>query len=430
MIDTGFLNMFYFYPSSIKSPVHLERFYLDGTVDADILNEAVKKAVKCHYFFGLKPVLDDKGIVWFEENNAEPPVFYDDGAPRYLGSDETNGYLFRVLYKDNCISVSDMHALSDGRGLYAFLGTLLYEYYTLKGQKIDPEGCVLTEEGANDKGVKAQLLDEIPRGLKPDGMYIPEDVFIIPEERTLIETVDTKVFSVEFDAKDLLSFAGENGGTPATVIMTLMSDLLYEIYDVGNKEISASLPVDMRRLFSEKALSNYCSAATVPFRKELKDKTFKEKVLSVREELKIQTKKENLIVSLYPSLEMKDMVRAQSLAEPEVFTHQIQKRAQKEKTTAPYTYILTNVGRFPFPRGVLERITCISMYAPNTGGSPLLGLFTLGERMHLYFYQNFETNALSEGMVRKFKERGIDAKITSSGMYRPDPVKPELFFRI
>ncbi len=430
MIDTGFLNMFYFYPSSIKSPVHLERFYLDDAIDADILKEAVKKAIKCHYFFGLKPVLDDKGIVWFEENNAEPQIFYDDGTPRNLGSDETNGYLFRVLYKDNCISVSDMHALSDGRGLYAFLGTLLYEYYILSGQKIDPEGCVLTEEGADDQGVKARLLDEIPRGLKPDGIYIPKDVFIIPEERTLIESVDTKVFSVEFGSQDLLSFAGENGGTPATIIMTLMSDLLYEIYDVGNREISASLPVDMRRFFSDKALSNYCCSATVPFRKELTDRTFKEKVLAVREELKIQTRKENLIAGLYPLLETQDIVRSQPLTDSEVFAHQIHKRAQKEKTTAPYTYILTNVGRFPFPQGVLDRITGISMYAPNTGGSPLLGLFTLGGRMLLYFYQNFETDALPEGMVRKLKGYGIDAKITSSCLYRPDPVKPELFLRI
>ncbi len=427
MIDTGFLNMFYFYPSSVKDPVHLERFYLKDTVDGDLLTEAARRAVRLHYFFGLRPVLDEKGVVWFEENHEEPPVFYDDGTPRFLGSDETNGYLFRVLYKDNCIAVSDMHALSDGRGLYAFLSTLLYEYYTLSGVKIDPEGLVLTGEDAEDVRVRAQLLDEIPRGLKPEGVYVPGKVFIIPEERSLIESVDTKVYALEFDAAPFLALAKENGGTPSAVIMTLMSEILYETYEVADGEISASLPVDMRRYFTEKALSNYCGAATVPFRKEWRDGSFQEKILAVREELKIQTRKENLITGLYPFLDTRDMVRAQSLRDSALFDAMIRKRAQKEKTQAPYTYILTNVGRFPFPGGVLDRITGLSMNAPNTGGSPLLGLFTLGDKMYLFFYQNFETDALPRGFVSKLKEHGIEAKMTAEYTYRPDPVKPDLF---
>ena len=65
---TGFINTFYFYPTSVKPAVPLLRFYTVEPVDEERLLCALRKTYRLHYYLTLKPVLDEKGVPYFLEN--------------------------------------------------------------------------------------------------------------------------------------------------------------------------------------------------------------------------------------------------------------------------------------------------------------------------------------------------------------------------
>ena len=69
----------------------------------------------------------------------------DDISPYYIGSDDTNGYLFLCGYKGSTIYLDYQHCISDGRGFDQFMRTILYYYLKGMGHDVEP-GRIRTNE--------------------------------------------------------------------------------------------------------------------------------------------------------------------------------------------------------------------------------------------------------------------------------------------
>lgn len=429
LIDTGFLNMAYFYPSSVKSSVSFLRLYIDEPVDRDRLLEALENVLPLHWYYTLRPVLDEKGRVFLCENNERPHIYDDDGTLFDLGTKDTDGYLFRIMAGRNTICLSEFHVISDGRGRFSFVATLLYEYFRLGGETMEGEDLILTPEKATDPAARSQLLDDIPRELEPKGLYIPRNSFFIPGERTLLTTPHTREDALIISASQFRAFAKEQGGSQSAVLMSLIGRMLCDNYDVGEQVISASLPVDMRAMLKKNALSNYCGTANVPF--EPSEASEPLPVISERltQRLRSQMTMENLCAGLYPLFEIQDLMRNLPLSDPKINDKRINSRIEKEKNASPMSYILTNVGRFPFPSGVEKHVEDFDIGLHNTGGAPLLGILTLKDQMHMTFFRNYETEELVEMLENCFKDCGISCSRRPGFLYTGDDVKPYLFER-
>lgn len=429
LIDTGFLNMAYFYPSSVKSSVSFLRLYIDEPVDRDRLLTAVENVMPLHWYYTLKPVLDEKGRVFLCENDRRPHIYDDDGALFNLGTADTDGYMFRVMAGQNTICLSEFHAISDGRGRFSFLATLLYEYFRLGGEDMEGEDLVLTGEKAQDPDARAQLLEDIPRGLEANGLYMPDNSFFIPGERTLIATPHTREDALVISAARFREFAKEQGGSQSGVLMALIGRMLCDNYDVGEQVISASLPVDMRGMLNKNAMSNYCGTANVPF--DVSEAAEPLPVMSERltHRLRSQMTMENLCAGLYPLFEMQKLMRDLPLSDPKVNDKRINSRIEKEKHGSPVSYILTNVGRFPLPSGVEKHIEDFDVGIHNTGGAPLFSILTLKDQMHLTVFRNYETDELIEMLKSCLDDCGISCSRRPGFLYTGDEIRPYLFER-
>ena len=114
MRDIGPVNtQYYYFGSGIKSATASYIYRLDAAVDADRLRQAVGEVVKRFHYFRLRPFLDDKGGLYFMENSIPPRVYEDDGSVKCLGTDETDGYMFRILYGKDHIRVMAFHGMAD-----------------------------------------------------------------------------------------------------------------------------------------------------------------------------------------------------------------------------------------------------------------------------------------------------------------------------
>lgn len=116
---------------------------LKQEIDPEVLLTALKHTLRRIPTFDVRI---RRGLFWyyFEKNPNEPEVAPDIKNPCYrIKFKENKGFLFRVFYRGDRISLEVYHALCDGYGASVFLSTLVGEYLRLKGEKIDYNKFVL-----------------------------------------------------------------------------------------------------------------------------------------------------------------------------------------------------------------------------------------------------------------------------------------------
>ncbi len=115
-------------------------YRFSATLDVYIIKSRLLEALnRVIVRFPYYKVTLKRGFFWYylEENHKELDVYQDIKDPcRRMIKEETNGYLFRVLYKNNKISVEFNHILADGTACLIFLNTLVHEYLRLSGYEV------------------------------------------------------------------------------------------------------------------------------------------------------------------------------------------------------------------------------------------------------------------------------------------------------
>src|SRR5690625_4332735 len=115
---------------------------MKAPVNAVLLQKALDTVIKR---FPTLAVRVRKGLFWdFMEDNEEKLIIQKETTyPCHpINPRENNGYLFRVVYFKQRISVEIFHSLTDGTGAVEFLKTLIYQYLTLQGEKLVVDGDV------------------------------------------------------------------------------------------------------------------------------------------------------------------------------------------------------------------------------------------------------------------------------------------------
>ena len=419
-------NKYYFYNGlPKKAPVSSMKVTLKEAVEEKILCKAVENAIRKDYCFRQKPLLTGEGDILCVENDAKPPVMADDGTYVNLGSAATNGYLFRVLYRDHSIELRYSHALTDGRGGIMFLHTLLYEYFTLQGYPIEPDGNVFMQESVYNPAQIGDLAADLPEGITPKGPDNFGELFSTPEQRTLMEGDTSREFVIHFPAGELKELSQKLGATPAPVMAAVIAASMHEVYDVGEQTIVAGVPVDMRAFTGRRAMGNYSSMTFLPYEAALFHKDFAAQTKALSSSLRASLEKENLyalVMALsagtgqmpHPPLNDKEQVLA------------MQRARMRQK--GRFTYLLTNVGLIRLPKGMEAQIMAFALGSPSVSYTPSLLLYTFREHGCLRIVANYEESALPDAIRKRLNESGIHAKM-EEGFTRSDNVLAELFER-
>ena len=110
---------------------------LKELVDPEILQQALDTLLPHFDGFNLRM---RSGFFWnyLEENGKPAPrVILEEKYPcRFIRSNKTNSYLFRVSYYQYRINLEVFHVLTDGMGGFNFLKELVYQYLRLKHPEI------------------------------------------------------------------------------------------------------------------------------------------------------------------------------------------------------------------------------------------------------------------------------------------------------
>ena len=104
------------------------RFIMKDTVDKEILEKSVNRAIKRYPFFSVKVRLDEDGAYILVPNSKPVAVLTSSGHLPLLGSRAVNGHLVFVDCRGKNIFFNISHSLAGGKGIFPWIMTSVYEY--------------------------------------------------------------------------------------------------------------------------------------------------------------------------------------------------------------------------------------------------------------------------------------------------------------
>ena len=232
---------------------------LTETVEPELLEQAVKKLMPRFPSFDVRM---RSGFFWhyLEKNpNGAPPIMEDIANPcQRFKWKENKGYLFKVYYYENRISVEFYHSITDGFGASRFFMTLIAVYLRLTGKNIPNGDAVYDIEEAPRAGeledsysknchskAKAKRLQKFTYRFK--GERLPKHFLNVTTGYMPVSAVKEK--------------AAEHG---VTITEYLAAVLLWTMYNLQKQEennrekhVGIQIPVNLRGFFGSETLRNF-----------------------------------------------------------------------------------------------------------------------------------------------------------------------------
>ena len=259
---------------SVDDDMSVFRFsaLLKDKIDIDLLKRAVIKALEDYPMYRVKL---GTGFFWnyLDFNNRGPVVEEEDDIPcANINFRKNNNYLFKVTYFKNKINIDFFHVLTDATGAIVFFKSLIYHYLDLRYN-------LKHEEKTNlDFGAKDQYLKYFDKNYSRGSDL--KKAYIIPCK------VDMKVNNTYHYTVDIKEFKKVCKKEKMTITEYLTAIYIYALYEAyykkspNNKELSVSIPINLRKYYNDETLSNFFTYTNIVSNFKDKDNVNFEDVLS------------------------------------------------------------------------------------------------------------------------------------------------------
>lgn len=386
---------------------------LNEPIDKEVLQNSVNEILERFASFNVKL---KRGIFWYylEENNRpftveeEPPYFL-----KYIDRNENNGYLFKVFFKDNRITMVIFHALCDGTGALDVFKSLIYEYLLLSGKEVKPEDKVITcitpytiEESFDSFNVNDYKTNEKPakekNAFKTDGTNFKWDGC----------GIITGAVSVE-------QLKAESNKYDATITEFLSALFMHSIYlgfvkgkRANNKNVKILVPVNLRKFYPSHTLRNFAMFVRLghDFEEEI---TFEECIEVCKSELKAGLTKDKLDAMIWSNVKTEKNVFLKIV--PLLLKDWVMSMAYSKVGDNLHTANLSNLGVVDLPESMREYVKDITFaIGASYSTKNHLAVISYGDRLNMTFTREMVENQMEKIFFRELTSRGIDVEISSN----------------
>lgn len=236
---------------------------LKEKIKPEILKMAVEQALDKYKSFKVRM---KAGFFWYylEENNKEPIIEEESNYPcKYIDGRKNNNYLFKVTYFENKINIDIFHSLTDGDSGAVFFKEIIYSYLEL----MHPE--VFDEEERKIRKLQNSIYDTEDSYIKNYDKKAKSNAsgkkaYILKGEKIRLGAVSA-IHEI-LDLEDLKEVTKKH---EATITQYLTAVLIYSIYkenylkSKGKKPVKVCIPVNLKKYFPSKTMSNFFSYITV-----------------------------------------------------------------------------------------------------------------------------------------------------------------------
>ncbi len=387
---------------------------LRENVKPEVLEKALCETLPRFPCFKVKM---KNGFFWhyFAENpSPAPPVMPDIKNPCHrVKFKENDGFLFRVYYMENRISVDTFHALCDGYGSAVFLCTLLSAYYKLLGESIPCGGFVLD---IDNKASKAELEDSFAENASSKAKYKRKDKFVYHPKGTQLPKHMVNIISGTLSFSELHAITKPLGVTIteylAAVLMKIHMDKQRREHRL-QKEVCVQVPINLRPVFGSVTLRNFTVCLRTKVDPKRGEYSFEELLKLVSLQLRLANNKNdlNMMITSNLKIERNALLKMMPLGIKDLGTR-ISFMITGEQTTS---VLLSNLGAVKVPAELQSHIERFYlMPGPGIRNPARVGVVTTGDSLAVTFANIHEESDIEREFFTFLVRQGIHVKIESN----------------
>jgi len=377
-----------------------------------ILPALVKATEETARIFPMFSVELCKGFFWYYlEYNGKPPRILADRGPRCQPFPRAirGELVYRVLVRNNCVSLEFFHILTDGGGAFFFLKTLMNFYF------LHAYGITDIPFPEVSKGPPPGSSDDLFPGLYKKGLPMPK---VLPRAWHLPYRIRRaprfRVTDFEIPAADLSSIAKQNN---CTITEYLASVHLFNLQELrlecgeGSPHIRVQVPFDLRRRYGANTLRNFSLFAFPEIDIRLGHYTFEEILAQVKITMQIMTDEKMIrqVISRNVSQEKNPLIRMIPLFIKSPLLRFVYNRFGPSQ----FTSTITNMGKVTpsGPAAELMKAMSVTPPPPHSAIKITEGLVTLGINTILSFGSLTDNTELERRFVKSLTSAGLHVKL-------------------
>jgi NRPS condensation-like uncharacterized protein len=236
--------------------------FLKKKVKYSAIKEAVEITSRRFPYFSVSL---GSGLFWYylEYNQQYPRIQTEEKIPcTAFAAKRKNEPLYRILVRQNRISVEFIHILTDGGGASEYFKSLLYTYFTLTGNVIhSTEGIIVPENPITAEEMEDGYKRFFRKKTPPPGKLTK--AWHLPF--TLYEKPRLRIIHSEIALDKLLEVCQKNNATVTEYLVSVYLFSLQKIYleekENGKKQnrgvLRIEVPVNLRKKFPSKTMRNF-----------------------------------------------------------------------------------------------------------------------------------------------------------------------------
>ena len=383
-------------------------------VEPKILYKAVNLALEKYKSFKVRM---KAGVFWYylEYNPKKPIVEEEKDYPcKYIEPRTNNNYLFKVTYFENKINIDIFHSLTDGNSGNTFFKEIVYNYLELLHKD------ELKEERSTRKIVEYDTEDSYMKNYdkKAKGNASSKKAYVLKGKKIGFGGISTI-----HEIIDLESLKKESKKYEATITQYLTAVLIYSIYEEnykkykykGNKPIKVCIPVNLKKYFPSKTMSNFFSYITLEA--EIKRdnlNTFDKIIEFVKNDFKKRLQEEEIIKTMSANVKLGNNFAIKIVP---LIIKKLLVRLSYIEIRKYTTITYSNIGRVGIIGKYKDYIDYFLMLiAPEPVEKIKCSSCTFENKMVFTFTSILKDNSIEKRFYEFLKERKINVEIESNGV--------------
>ena len=245
------------------------------------------------------------GLFWYylEHNTKDPIIEEEKDYPcKYINPKTNRGYLFKVTYFKNKINIDIFHALTDGNSGTTFFKEIVYTYLELSHQE------ELSSENRQIRKIEYNTEDSYIKNYdkKAKSNASGKKAYELKGRKIKLGAI-----SVIHQIINLEQLKEESKKYNATLTQYLTAVLMYAIYQEnyikykGKKPIKICIPVNLKKYFPSKTMSNFFSYITIVAQIEKENiNTFEKMIEFVKKEFQYSLTEEEITKTMSSNVKL------------------------------------------------------------------------------------------------------------------------------
>ena len=387
---------------------------LKDRIQPEILKQAVQITLKKYKSFQVRM---KSGFFWnyLEHNPKEPIIEEEKDYPcKYINPKTNNNYLFKVTYFEKKINIDIFHSLTDGNSGTIFFREIIYTYLELCYPEVFEKEQRQTRKIEGEYNTEDSYMKNYDKKAKSNASS--KKAYILKGKKIRLGAISTIHQLIDLEA--LKQEAKKNN---STITQYVTAVLIWSIYQEnylkakGKKPIKVCIPVNLKKYFASKTMSNFFSYITVEaeMKKDSLD-TFDKILEFVKKDFAKKLVEEEIMKTMSANVKIGNnpFVRVIPLAVKKTLVRLSYIEIRKYTTT---TY--SNIGRIGIIGKYKDYIEYfVMLIAPEPVEKIKCSSCTFENTMTMTFTSILDDNSIEKRFYQFLKEKGISIQIESNGV--------------